>query len=92
MRSVWVSGTPNAVEKKYGKHPTQKPVLLMKRIIEASTNPGDLILDPFCGSATTGVAALELNRRFIGIDMSKEYLDNLAINRLNDVEKTLKLF
>lgn len=92
MRSVWVSGTPNAAEKKYGKHPTQKPVLLMRRIIEASTNPNDVILDPFCGSATTGVAALELKRRFIGIDMSKEYIDNLAIKRLNDVEKSLKLF
>lgn len=67
MRSVWAIGTPKASEKTFGKHPTQKPLALLERIILASTNEGDLILDPFMGSGTTGVAALKHNRKFIGI-------------------------
>ncbi len=58
MRSVWAIATPGTSEKRYGRHPTQKPFRLMERIITASTEPGNLILDPFCGSATTGVAAV----------------------------------
>jgi site-specific DNA-methyltransferase (adenine-specific) len=54
-------------------HPTQKPVDLMIRIIEQFTDPDDLILDPFCGSGTTGVAALRTGRRFIGFELSAEY-------------------
>jgi DNA modification methylase len=57
------------------KHPTQKPLKVMKRIIEIASNEGDMILDPFAGVASTGVAALELNRRFIGIEMDKQYFD-----------------
>lgn len=52
----------------YRFHPTQKPVAVMAWLIEAMTNPGDLVVDPFCGSGTTGVAALRLGRRFIGIE------------------------
>ncbi len=85
MRSVWVINTPNNSEKKHGKHPTQKPELLLERIILASTNKDDLILDPFCGSASTGVVALKHNRRFVGIDLEKEYLDELAIPRIKDL-------
>jgi site-specific DNA-methyltransferase (adenine-specific) len=81
MRSVWSINPPKKEEKKFGKHPTQKPVDLLKRIILASTNENDLILDPFTGSSTTGVAAKELNRRFVGIDIMQEYLD-LSIKRL----------
>lgn len=73
--SVWVIGTPKKEEKKYGKHPTQKPVELLKRVILSSTNKGDLIVDPFTGSSTTGIAASILGRKFIGIDMDKQYLD-----------------
>ncbi len=85
MRSIWAIGTPKNGEKKYGKHPTQKPESLLDRIIIASSNEGDIILDPFCGSATTGVSALRHQRKFIGIDSEQEYLDNLAIPRLLDI-------
>lgn len=82
MRTVWSITTPQKAEKTFGKHPTQKPIKLMDRIILASTNPGDLVLDPFAGSATTGVAALRHKRKFIGIDSDESYLRNLAIPRL----------
>lgn len=88
MRSIWAIGTPKNDEKKYGKHPTQKPELLLDRIIMASSNAGDIVLDPFCGSATTGVSALRNQRKFIGIDADKSYLDTLAIPRLSDILKT----
>lgn len=83
MKDVWTIPLPKKCEKKYGKHPTQKPVELLKRIILASTNEGDLILDPFCGSSTTGVACKQLERKYIGIDNVKEYLD-LSIKRIQD--------
>jgi len=83
MRSVWAINTPAPWEKKFGKHPTQKPIELLKLIISSSTNPGDLILDPFTGSSTTGLAAIQLNRKFIGIDTEKKYLD-LSIKRFED--------
>lgn len=74
MRSVWQISPPQKWEKEFGKHPTQKPVELLKRIILASTNPGDIVLDPFAGSSTTGVAALKHGRRYLGIDNEPEYL------------------
>ena len=73
--SVWVAGTPKKSEKEFGKHPTQKPLALLERIIKASTKKGAVVLDPFAGSSTTGVAALNLGRKYIGFDMEKEYLD-----------------
>ena len=82
MRSVWAIGTPKKSEKTFGKHPTQKPLDLLERIILASTNEGDLILDPFMGSATTGVAALKHNRKFVGIEKEKEFVE-LAEKRLS---------
>lgn len=85
MRSVWAIGTPVNGEKKYGKHPTQKPESLLERIVTSSSNVGDLILDPFCGSATTGVMALKHKRRFVGIDSEKQYFDELAIPRLKAI-------
>ncbi len=84
MRSLWSLNTPRSEEKRFGKHPTQKPESLMERIILACSNEGDLVLDPFCGSATTGVVALRHGRRFIGIDSEKEYLDTFAIPRLKE--------
>src|SRR3989344_7669749 len=74
MRSVWSMGTPKPEEKKFGKHPTQKPLDLLNRIVIASTNKGDVILDPFAGSSTTGVAAAINDRKFVGIDLEKKYL------------------
>ncbi|MFH0779814.1 MAG: site-specific DNA-methyltransferase [Parcubacteria group bacterium] len=85
MRSVWAIGTPKPSEKIFGKHPTQKPLELLERIVLASTNKGDLILDPFVGSSTTGIAAAKNNRIFIGVDLEKKYLD-LSIKRFNELK------
>ncbi|MHA2087928.1 MAG: DNA-methyltransferase, partial [Promethearchaeota archaeon] len=78
-------------EKKFGKHPTQKPLELLNRIISASSNEEDLILDPFTGSGTTGIVCSILNRKFIGIDSNEEYL-NIAIKRFKDTRKSKLLF
>ncbi len=75
MKDVWMLNGPSKAEKEFGKHPTQKPEALLERIILSSTNEKDLILDPFNGSGTTGVVALKLKRRYIGIDNHKEYLE-----------------
>ena len=75
MRSVWAIGTPKKDEKKFGKHPTQKPIALLNRVVLASTKKGDLVLDPFTGGSTTGLAAVNHGRRFIGVDTEKKYLD-----------------
>jgi len=83
MRNLWEIPPPQPREKTHGKHPTQKPIALLERIILASTNGGDVILDPFNGSGSTGVATLKLNRKYIGIEISQEYLD-LTIKRLGD--------
>ena len=85
MRSVWSIGTPKPAEKKFGKHPTQKPLELLKRVILASTKKGDIILDPFTGSSTTGIAAVFHGRKFIGIDMEKNYLE-LSKKRFLDLK------
>lgn len=76
MRSVWSISTPKNGEKEQGKHPTQKPLDLLRRIVLASTNENDIILDPFCGSGTTGVACMCIGKRsFIGIEINKDYCD-----------------
>lgn len=74
MKDVWTGSLTKPSEKKCGKHPTQKPEYLLERIIQASTVQGYIVLDPFCGSGTTGVVANRLGRNFIGIDLSEEYL------------------
>ena len=84
MRSVWEIPTPSKKEKVYGKHPTQKPLALLERIILASTNPDQIVLDPFAGSSTTGVAAVRLSRKFIGIEKEKQYLD-LSLHRIKAI-------
>ena len=75
MTDVWRLPAIGRWEKSCGKHPTQKPLALLVRIILASTKPGAWILDPFAGSSTTGIAANLLGRRFLGIDQEKEYLE-----------------
>ena len=85
MRSVWSIPAPGPQEKIHGKHPTQKPFHLLRRIVLASTNEGDLVLDPFTGSSTSGLAAYAYDRRFIGVDSEREYLD-LSIRRFKDME------
>lgn len=81
MKSVWRFTSPSAVEKTLGKHPTQKPLSLLERCIEASTNRGDFVFDPFAGSSTTGVAAIGLGRRFCGVELENEFID-LSVKRL----------
>ena len=66
-------------------HPTEKPVKLMQSLVEIHSNPNDIILDPFMGSGSAGVAALNLNRKFIGIEMDKHYFD-LAKERIERVD------
>lgn len=83
MQSLWRIMPPGKPEKRYGKHPTQKPEALLDRILRASSNPGDLVLDPFCGSGTTGVAAVRLGRGFVGWDQETVYLA-LAASRMGD--------
>ncbi len=80
MKDVWETSLTKPNEKKCGKHPTQKPIALLEKIILASTDENDLILDPFNGSGTTGIVANRLKRNYIGIDNEKEYLD-LTIRR-----------
>ena len=93
MKDVWEfddvepelfeSSTAPKSEKKCGKHPTQKPIALLRRLITAASKEGDLILDPFNGSGTTGIVAHNLNRKYIGIELDKEYLE-LTIKRLKN--------
>jgi site-specific DNA-methyltransferase (adenine-specific) len=75
MKDVWETSLVKPSEKKYGKHPTQKPIEVLKKIILASTDENDLILDPFNGSGTTGIACALLNRKYIGIDNVSDYLE-----------------
>lgn len=84
MKDVQIINLPKKEEKKYGKHPTQKPLSLLERIILASTKENDLVLDPFNGSGTTGIACKKLNRRYVGIDINKDYLD-LTIKRYTNI-------
>ena len=87
MKDVWTYKRPAKNEKKYGKHPTQKPIDLMLNLILMSTKENDLVLDPFCGSGTTGVASVRLNRRFIGIDNFEEYIELSKKRILDEIEQ-----
>jgi site-specific DNA-methyltransferase (adenine-specific) len=75
MRNVWTFSPPKRREKALGKHPTQKPVDLISRCLRASTNPGDIILDPFAGTSSTGVAAIALDRIYLGVEMESVYCE-----------------
>jgi site-specific DNA-methyltransferase (adenine-specific) len=73
MKNVWRMPAPGADERRAGRHPTQKPLALVTRCLAASTNPDDLVVDPFCGSGSTAVAALRLGRRFQGCEIDARY-------------------
>ena len=85
MKNVWRFTAPGGHEKSHGKHPTQKPLALLERCLLASTKPGDLVVDPFSGSASTGVAALSAGRHFIGAEIDANYC-TLASKRLQATE------
>ena len=87
MTDVWRLPAIATQEKSCGKHPTQKPIALLSRIIMASTQSGEWVLDPFCGSSTTGIAANLLGRRFLGIDQEQDFLD-ISLRRREEINKT----
>ena len=104
MRDVWRLPAIAPWEKSCGKHPTQKPLCVLSRIIQASTKPGAWILDPFTGGSTTGIAANLLGRRFLGIDNCDKFLELSKARReelnnpsvrsdyLNRLQKQAKIF
>jgi site-specific DNA-methyltransferase (adenine-specific) len=81
MRNFWLMPTTPKHEKTYGKHPAQKPLALMERIVLTATNENDLVLDCFAGSGTTLLACKKNNRKFIGIEKSSDYCE-IAKKRL----------
>ena len=89
MKDVWTIGRPKKKEKKFGKHPTQKPEEIIERMILSSTKEKDVVLDMFNGSGTTGVVSLRNNRKYIGIELEKEYY-RLTEKRIEE-EKKLKI-
>jgi site-specific DNA-methyltransferase (adenine-specific) len=90
MRDIWSISAPGAEEKVYGKHPTQKPIALLERCIIASTNEGDIVLDPFLGGGTTAVACAMLKRNCVGLDLSADHV-NLAADRVRSVHRQREL-
>ena len=86
MKDVWKMQAAPKGERKFGRHPTQKPIALLDRIIVAASSKGNLVLDPFNGSGSTGVACLNLGRRYIGIENEKKYFD-LSIKRFKSIQK-----
>ena len=106
MTDVWRLPAIARWENSCGKHPTQKPLALLSRIILASTKPGGWILDPFAGSSTTGIAANLLDRKFLGIEQEQDFVDmsvarrkgiespqifNEYRNKIHDIEKLEKI-
>jgi site-specific DNA-methyltransferase (adenine-specific) len=86
ISSVWHIPAVPMREKSHGRHPTQKPLRLVRRAIVAATAEGELVFDPFCGSGTTGVAAKELGRFFVGTETEREYAE-LTGRRIGEVER-----
>ena len=83
MKDVWTTSITKPSEKKQGKHPTQKPLALIADLINKHSNEGEIVLDCFAGSCTTGVAAVLNNRQFIGCELDAEYYEK-AVQRLKD--------
>jgi site-specific DNA-methyltransferase (adenine-specific) len=88
MTDVWRLPAIAPWEKSCGKHPTQKPLSLMSRILLASTKKGDKVLDPFCGSGTTGIATNLLGRDFVGIEREREYVE-MSQRRRQEIDNPL---
>lgn len=90
MKDVWVMGRPKKIEKEFGKHPTQKPEELIERMVLSSTQEGDVVLDMFNGSGTTGVVSVRNNRKYIGIELEKDFF-KLSKNRIENEINKLKM-
>lgn len=90
MRNMWDIPMTPLSEKEYGKHPSQKPLQVMDRLVVGCTNIGDLILDPFCGSGSTALSAKNNDRHYYVIDTNADYLD-LAKRRLANTKKQKSL-
>ena len=85
MKDIWPFPAIAKWEKSCGKHPTQKPLSVLNRVILASTKENDWVLDPFTGSSTTGIAASLNNRKFLGIDLDEKFL-NISKKRKEEIE------
>jgi site-specific DNA-methyltransferase (adenine-specific) len=85
MKSVWTIPPPESSEKKFGKHPTQKPVALLERILLASSSEGDTVLDPFMGSGTAAIAALRLSRQVLAVDSDQAWIQLTLIRLCSDL-------
>lgn len=81
------SSTPKSSEKQYGKHPTQKPIQIIDYLIKILSREGDLVLDPFLGSGTTGESAVRLKRNFIGIELDRNYFE-IAKKRIESAKES----
>ena len=88
-RPLIMSGLTPKSEKSFGNHPTQKPIAVMTELLMRHSNPGDVVLDPFMGSGSTGVACVNTNRDFIGIELDQTYF-KIAENRINEAQTFLK--
>jgi site-specific DNA-methyltransferase (adenine-specific) len=88
MRNMWVFPYPSPKERKHGKHPSQKPIDVVGRIVLIATNPGDLVLDCFGGSGTTAVVAQNYDRRWVTIESNPDY-NRIARTRLSEVHLAL---
>tara|TARA_R100000656_G_scaffold17664_1_gene16486 strand:+ start:83 stop:451 length:369 start_codon:yes stop_codon:yes gene_type:complete len=90
MRNMWdIPMTPNG-EKEFGKHPSQKPLQVMDRLVIGLTEKKDIILDPFCGSGSTALSAINNNRHYYAIDKNSEYT-RLARKRITGRSKQISL-
>jgi site-specific DNA-methyltransferase (adenine-specific) len=86
MKDVWEYTQIPKAEKSFGYHPTQKTLELLKRIIVSSTDKNDLVLDPFSGTATTGIACKELKRKYLGIEIKTSFL-KISKSRYNNSKR-----
>ena len=91
MKDVWSFPAIAPWEKACGKHPTQKPLSLLVRLILMASNENSVICDPFAGSSTTGIAANLLGRKFIGIEKEREFIE-ISINRKSELDANFDLF
>ena len=88
-RPLIMSGLTPKSEKSFGNHPTQKPIAVMTELLMRHSNPGDVVLDPFMGSGSTGVACVNTNRDFIGIELDETYFE-IAENRIIEACKMIE--